>query len=412
MNLSDIKPAVFKPSIEPAGLHLQGRTQLTTRPTLSLFLLSWTHFLNDGASSYLPGVLPAVLVALHIPLKMVGVVMAALLIGQALQPLCGWFSDEVGGRAFVIAGAGLSALAGGLVGVMPGYWSLLLILLLIGAGSAMFHPQALVAVRRLATKRQGLSLSAFLIGGELGRGLWPLLASIVVVSQGMTGLVLMAIPAAVSLPFILHRIPSIPPRHPDLPRSSLRRHFPALSVLVVYSSLRATVMYSLATFLPLLWVLRGGSLVTGASLVTVLLTVGIIGNLAGGHLTDVLGRRTITTLSALLSAIFLALLLLSHGFVMWLILGILGIVVFATMPAQILIGQDILPENRSLGSGLALGFSNAVGAFAMIVLGWLAARWGIPAVLWINVGFCVLAMMVAPLLSEARHNNEELMSSL
>ncbi|MGH8014326.1 MAG: MFS transporter [Candidatus Binataceae bacterium] len=400
MDLSDTqKPAFADSFTASAASTIPGARH--ERPATALLLLSWTHFINDGASSYLPGVLPAVLLSLHIPLKMVGLVMAALLIGQALQPLCGWFSDEIGGRAFVIAGAGLSALAGGAVGIVPGYWPLLAALLLVGGGSAMFHPQALAAVRRLPMNRQGLSLSAFLIGGELGRGIWPLLASLVVVWLGMTGLVLMAIPAVVSLPFIFHRIPSIPPRHPDLPRASLRRHIPALAVLVGYSSLRATVMYSLVTFLPLWWVSRGGSLVSGASLLTVLLTVGIIGNLVGGHLTDVLGRRTITALSAAFTAVFLVLLLLSHGLAMWITLGILGIVVFATMPVQILIGQDLLPENRSLGSGLALGFSNGVGAFAMIVLGWLAARWSIPAVLWINVGFCLAAMAVAPLLAEA-----------
>ncbi|MGH7917263.1 MAG: MFS transporter [Candidatus Binataceae bacterium] len=399
MDLSDAQKPAFAEPLGTSGTSQPADGRLE-HPATALLLLSWTHFLNDGASSYLPGVLPAVLVSLHIPLKMVGLVMAALLIGQALQPLCGWISDEIGGRGFIIAGAGLSALAGGLVGIVPGYWPLLGVLLLVGAGSAMFHPQALVAVRRLPSKRQGLALSAFLIGGELGRGVWPLLASLVVVWLGMIGLVLMVIPA-LSLPLIFRRIPSIPPRHPDLPRASLRRHVPALAVLVAYSSLRATVMYSLVTFLPLWWVSRGGSLVTGASLLTVLLTVGIVGNLLGGHLTDVLGRRTIALLSAALSAIFLILLLLSHGLAMWITLGVLGIVVFATMPVQILIGQDLLPENRSLGSGLALGFSNGVGAFAMIVLGWLAARWSIPAVLWINVAFCLAAAGVAPLLSEA-----------
>jgi MFS transporter, FSR family, fosmidomycin resistance protein len=367
----------------------------TINPLTGLFLLGWTHLLNDGASNYLPGVLPAVLVELHIPLRLVGTVMAALLAGQALQPLWGWIADEVGGCWFVILGVGGTALGGALVGIAPGYWSVVGALLLIGTSSAMFHPQALAGIRMLPTRRPGLFMSVFLITGEFGRGLWPLAASLIAVTLGMKWLFLLALPAVLTLPFVAGRIPSLPRRHPDLPRTSLRRHLPDLAVLVSYSSLRATVQYSLGTFLPILWVRQGGSLVGGATIVTVLLIVGIAGNLTGGHLADSFGRRPLLMWASAISGVLLAGLLLSHGMLFWILVGALGAAVFATMPIQILLGQDILPENRSLGSGLALGFSNGVGAFAMIVLGLLAARWSIPAVLWINVGLCLIAVVMA-----------------
>jgi FSR family fosmidomycin resistance protein-like MFS transporter len=161
---------------------------------------------------------------------------------------------------------------------------------------------------------------------------------------------------------------------------------------------RATVLYSLTTFLPLLWAQQGGSLIGGASLITTLLTVGVLGNLGGGHLSDYFGRNSVLIASSALSTVFLALYLLSSGPVLWLILGCLGMTIFSTFPLQILIAQDLLPDNRALGSGLALGFSNAVGAAAMTLLGLLAARWGIPAVLWINVGLTVIATMLAAML--------------
>jgi FSR family fosmidomycin resistance protein-like MFS transporter len=364
-----------------------------------LFSMAWAHFLNDGGSNYLPAVLPAILIALHIRLALVGVVMSALLIGQALQPACGWIADRVGGSAFVIVGVTLSTVAGALVGIAPGYYSLLGVLLLVGIGSAIFHPQALAAVREMSTRRQGLYISTFLIGGELGRGLWPMVAAVVVDYFGLRGLLVLALPTILTLPLIMYELPRLRAR-PNLPahRAHLNANFWPLVTVVAYSGTRAVVMYSLTTFLPLLWKQQGGSLVGGASLITTLLTVGVLGNLGGGHLSDHLSRKSVVIGATALSAGFLTLYLLTSGPVQWLILGGLGITIFSTFPLQILIAQDLLPDNRALGSGLALGFSNGIGAAAMMPLGPLAAHWSIPTVLWINVGLTLLALVLALIL--------------
>jgi FSR family fosmidomycin resistance protein-like MFS transporter len=371
---SMMEDAVARPGLAPTASANGARR--STAPTALLFM-SWAHFLNDGASNYLPGVLPAVLAGFHIPVALVGTVMAALLIGQALQPFCGWPADEVGGRSFVLIGMAGSAVAAALVGVAPGYWSLLGVLLLVGIGNAMFHPQALAAIRELATLhgtgRHGLFMSTFLVGGELGRGTWPVVASLAVVALGLKSLVILALPAILTLPFIGYQLPILAGRrHRDVPKRVWWRRRRELGALISYASVRATVMYSLTTFLPLMWVERGGSLIGGASLVTTLLTVGIVGNLGGGHLADRFGQHAVIVGATVMSALFLSLFLLTTGPALWFILALLGVTLFATIPLQILIGQDILPENRSFGSGLALGFSNGLGAFAMIVLGVLA----------------------------------------
>jgi len=107
-----------------------------------LATLSWAHFLNDGAANYLPGVLPAVLLALNVPVSLAGSIMAALLLGQALQPLYGWLSDHVGGRWMIFTGIAGSTLGGAAVGLAPGYWSLVAVLLLIGFTRRLSPPCA------------------------------------------------------------------------------------------------------------------------------------------------------------------------------------------------------------------------------------------------------------------------------
>lgn len=356
--------------------------------------LSWLHFLNDGAANYLPGVLPAVLIGLNLQVGLAGAVMSALLIGQALQPATGWLADHIGGRTLIVIGVLGTSLGGALIGVAPSPWTLALLLLCMGAANATFHPQAMAGARFLGGSRQGSSMALYLVGGEIGRGLWPLLASLVVVHIGLRHLWLLSLPTLISVPLLWRRLPIQPRRSATATPIHWQSHWAPAALLVAFSSLRALTMFGVTTFLPILWHQRGHSLTVGASMITVLLVVGIIGNVGGGHLADRIGRRSILFVSGLLSAALLGLFMLSSGLWQWLLLSLLGIALFATLPLTVIIGQDLFPENRSFGSGLALGLSNGFAALMLIGLGWISDVQGPATVLWVLVGVLLLASVL------------------
>jgi len=357
--------------------------------------MSWAHFLNDGAANYLPGVLPAILVSLNLSVALAGTIMAALLMGQALQPLVGLLADRVGGRAMVALGLAGSSLGGALVGFTSDVWALLGVLVLIGVSNSFFHPQALAGVRRLGGDRPGTAMSIFLVGGEVGRGVWPAIASWVVVQWGLEYLWVLALPALLTLPFLLHWAPRLPPRAGDAAPIQWRRHAGPLTRLVAFSTLRSLMIFSVVTFVPLMWTQAGGSLTTGASFITVMLVIGVIGNVGGGHLSDRLGRRPLLLAAMAVSVVMLAAFLLAEGLWLWIALGVLGICLFSTLPLSILIAQDILPENRSLGSGMALGLSNGLAALGVMVLGPVAAEWGATAPLWVALAGGIVTVPLA-----------------
>lgn len=321
--------------------------------------------------------------------------MAALLIGQALQVVSGWWADHLGGRAFIAVGVLGSSAAAAVIGLAPGLWALIPALIVIGISNSLFHPQAVSGARLLSGRRHGLGISLFLTGGEIGRGLWPLIASLVVVGWGLRYLWVLALPALLSVALLWRTLPRQPPRHPEARAIEWRRHLGPMSMLVGFSGLRSLAIFGAVTYLPILWHQRGHALTEGAALITVLLLVGIIGNVGGGHFADRIGRRPVLLGSSLLGAILLALFLVSHGLWQWIVLGLLGIALFASLPLSILIGQDIFPENRSLGSGIALGLSNGLAAVALSGLDPLAAARGPQAVLWLLVGAVLLAGVVS-----------------
>lgn len=365
-----------------------------------LAALSWLHFLNDGSANFLPGVLPALLLNLKLHVGFAGTIMAALLIGQALQAVTGWLADKLGGRKFIILGILGSSISGALIGFVPSFGILVPILVIVGISNAFFHPQALAGARELSQKRQGFGLSLFLIGGEIGRGLWPLFASLLVSSWGLHSLWLMAIPALISTPLLWTTLPVQLPKQRQATPIAWGKHIRPMAVLVIFSSLRALMIFGIITYLPILWHNRGYSLVESSSLISVLLVVGIIGNIGGGHLSDLFGRKRVILSAILSSTVLLTLFILIPGFWRWAILGLLGISLFATLPISLVIGQDIFPENPSLGSGIALGVSNGIGAATLILLGLVAIHVSLNGVLWTLVGVGALASILSLALPE------------
>ncbi len=373
------------------------REPAATSPQMAFGVLAWAHFLNDAYVNYVPALLPVLMLTHHFPVALAGTLVLALQgVTAMFQPLVGLWADRLGGRLFPWVGLGLAAVGASAVGLAPSYLALLAVLLLTGIGNTLFHPQALAAASALTRRRRGLGTSAFLVAGELGRGLGPLIMSALVAWRGLGALTLALVPALVTLP-ILARTTPVQARSPavgDGP-SPFAGKGGRTALLVAYAGLRATGSFGLLTFVPIFWKGRGGSLVGGASLLSVLLVVGIVGNLAGGWLADRAGRRALLSGSAILSAILLAAFIGAHGLWSWVTMGATGIALFSTMPVTMLVSHDLFPTHRSMASGLAIGSGNAAGALAAFALGPVAAAWGVHAALWAVVAALLLAAPVA-----------------
>lgn len=341
-----------------------------------LVSLAWLHFVNDGAANFLPGVLPAVLVAIDRPPALAGTLMFALLAGQALQPLAGLLGRPLGGRRLMWFGVAAALAGAGLVGWTRDLAGLVLILALIGLANACFHPQALAAARRFAGSRGHFGVAVMMLGGEIGRGVWPLIASLVVVWSSFHRLWVPALAALCTVPLVYRLLPP-PARGGRAWRVRLRGRIAVTLRLLLYASLRGAVVIGAVTYLPILWEAHGGGLVGGATLVTLMLLVGIAGMLSGGHLADRIGRRPVLMAAGLVMA-GCAVLIAGGGAAVWVGAALLGIPAFATYPVTTVEGQDIFPENRPFGSGIALGLGNALGAGGAALLGLWVTTIGVP----------------------------------
>jgi FSR family fosmidomycin resistance protein-like MFS transporter len=375
-----------QPAPQPGQRPIRVRTRLAG--------LTWSHLLTDGAANYLPGVLPAVLVSLHEPVQMAGVLVAALAIGQALQPVVGWVGDRIGGRSLTVLGLFLSSLGGGLLGLVNSLPLLIALLLLIGVGAALFHPQALAGVRGMVQGRHGLITSAFLVGGELGRGIWPTAASLITANLGLRSLWIIAVPGLLTVPLLHRSAPALPARPRTGRAIRWSEHAYPMAVLIGYRGIRAFTIFALSTFIPIMWHIRGGTLVAGASIITTMVVVGVIGNLGGGQLTDKVGRRPLLAASSIAATALIFPVVYLRGPAVWVAAGAIGIALFSTASTAILVGQDIFPENRSMGSGIALGLANGIGALLVLIVGFWVSAHDVVTVFWVLAGLTLASALI------------------
>jgi len=290
----------------------------------------------------------------------------------------GFWADRTGGRKFVVGGLLIGSIVIPLgLGYTPSYPLLLLALLIGGLGNAAFHPNAAALVGEMTGKRKGFGMSLFIVGGNLGRALAPILASTaILLGGGRHGLILLAIPGlimALVMTWTMSPPPAPKPREekiltPEFIRG-LRHGRPLLGVV----GLRSMATMSTLTLVPILWESLGYSMGTYATLLSVLFIAGSIGNVAGGFLSDIFGPKPVLIGSAVLSSIFLFAFIGSDNMVMaFIYIALLGITLYSSAPVTMVFSQSLFPKNIGMASGFAMGIGGTLGSLGVALIGLVA----------------------------------------
>ena len=103
--------------------------------------VSAAHFFSHFYMLLLPPLFPLLKSNYNIGFAELGVAYSAFSIATALtQAPMGFVVDRFGARKILIAGLALMSIAFGLIGVFPGYWSLVGLMVLAGLANSVFHP--------------------------------------------------------------------------------------------------------------------------------------------------------------------------------------------------------------------------------------------------------------------------------
>ncbi|MDT8340987.1 MAG: MFS transporter [Longimicrobiales bacterium] len=377
---------------------------LLRRPGLRIALLvSLAHGINDAYAAFLHPLLPRIMERLGLNIALAATLgMVFAVSSSVLQPVAGLVADRFGRRALVVAGPVLSGVFLSLLGWAPSYRMLLLLLILGGVGSALFHPPgASYAARTGGGKGSGLRFSVFSVGGALGFALGPLLVVGWVGRVGVEGLWLAMLPVLLFAPFLYLGLPADGSERPAVPPPGpmevARLLAGPLGLVFGISAAGAFAQRSFLTFVPIMADGAGASEALGAGILSVYLAGQAFGTVAGGLLTDRMDRRRLLLLltGLALPAHLLALgLPLGSGAALASALAA-GFLNMAILPPVVILAQELVPRGAAVGSSVAMGLAWATGSLLLPLAGMLADGIGPQSAAMVTTGAFGVAFLLA-----------------
>ncbi|MBS1252584.1 MAG: Fosmidomycin resistance protein [Anaerolineales bacterium] len=350
-----------------------------SKPARAALLIALGHLTIELCNNYLPVLYPLFIETLELSYTQIGTIALVASVAVTLpQPLFGYLSDRWHPRRLVALSTVWVGLAMGLVGLVPGYSSLLLLVALGGLGSAAFHPPAAVTASAGSSTRKGAAMSIFSVGGNVGTALSPLL---ITAGIGWLGLYSTSIVFPIALlmgAFLYHQFDQLAYSGTNQPSSpSSRRNHGSLEGLILVTMAvmaRSWFQVTLTTYLPT-WVENQGeaSAAGGQMLFLLLICVGA-GSLTGGVVSDRVSRWKAMALSMALLAPTLWLFLGGFGVFQLVLLGITGFLIGSSFPVAIVMAQEALPQRIGMASGLIMGLGWLPGGLGASFTGLIADR--------------------------------------
>ncbi|HKW10921.1 MAG TPA: MFS transporter [Gemmatimonadaceae bacterium] len=373
-----------------------------------LIAISFCHLLNDMLQSLLPAIYPNLKVQFGLSFAQVGLVTLAYQItASLLQPLVGLYADRrptplalPGGTLFTLAGLAILSTA-------HSYAVLLVGACLLGVGSSVFHPESSRVARMAAGGRFGLAQSLFQVGGNAGSALGPLLAAIVVVRWGRSGLGAIALLALLS-GAVLWNVGLWYKRHGVARLHNVRRSAMSIAsrgdrhatrgivVLLILVFSKYVYLASLTSYYTFYLIHRFQVSIQSAQMyLFVFLAAVAAGTLIGGPIGDRFGRRYVIWFSILGALPFTLLLPAANLFWSGPLTVVIGLFLASAFPAIVVFAQDLVPGKVGMISGLFFGFAFGIAGVGAAVLGWLADRTSIETVYRVCAFLPAIGMLAA-----------------
>ena len=351
-----------------------------------IFLNFSTHMVTDTYSSFIVGLIPVLAARLELSLFLVSVLTAVNFISNSLtQPVFGYFSDKYGIKYFLIAGPLVASVFISILGVLPGYFPILIFLFLGNLGVAAIHPPTAASASHFGGSRKGFSNSIISLGGIIGFSAGSLFVVFIIKKLGLNFTPIAAIPGIIMAIVLLKFAPYL---HVDKIKKTqagflkrlrkLRKPKLALLALLMFTAYcRDLTIQSLLTFMPLYYTSKGVELINFGYIVMAFGIIGGTGGLLAGYYSDRIRKRTVVVQAALIISVPLFYLMLKAPLNMSIFLFIAaGFFAVSTLPMCIRVVQDIFPGNVSLASSFVIGVSTGSAAVTLMLVGKIADNIG------------------------------------
>ncbi|MFN2103405.1 MAG: MFS transporter [Candidatus Promineifilaceae bacterium] len=372
--------------------------------------VAYAHFMVDMLNSSRALLVAILAVLLGLSNTQVAIILLLYNVGNALsQPLFGRLADRIGPRWPVVGGVAWMVVFYAISALAPPYLALAA-LTVAGLGSGAFHPTGTMVASEASEKHRTQATSVFFMAGQLGLFVGPVAAGVLLEQFGRSGYIVLPALAFSALVGAWHWLKTKPaaaerpPGHSEtaVARAALPDQLYRRAILIAIVILCVgTISQAAITFAPKLFTELGYSASYVGLVAGIFMLGSAVGGVTGGVLADRWnGRITIllATSAALIPTFYYV---NAPDFARLLLMILTGF--FIGMPHSILVlmVQQLLPGQRAMASGLALGFMFFSGSLGVLAVGFIADQIGLAQALQLTAFLTIVAFAATLLLPKA-----------
>lgn len=374
------QPAVFAP-----------KAKNTSEATMFniLYIIGICHLLNDAIQAVVPAMFPVLERSMGLTYTQLGMIAFSLnMVSSVMQPVIGIITDKKP-MPFALP-IGLTFTLGGVLGLAfaPSFELIVVSVLFIGLGSAVFHPEGSRVAYMAAGTRRGLAQSIYQVGGNTGQAFAPLITALILVPLGQKGASWFSIVAALAVILLIYianwynqRISAhdgLLIKKQNYPnkrqRNALSKKVKQTLLLILLLIFARSWYISGMTNFYAFYAIKEYSLSIKESqlFLFAFLVAGAVGTFFGGPLADRFGKKNVIFISMLVTVPFSILIPFVPAILAFILLTFTGFIFMTSFSVTVVYAQELVPGKIGTMSGLTVGLAFGMGAIGSVGLGYIA----------------------------------------
>ncbi len=348
-----------------------------------LFIIGFVHLLNDSIQSVIPAMFPILEKSMGLTFTQLGLIAFSLnMVSSVMQPVVGYFADKRPMPYALPIGLASSMLGILALALAPTFGIILISVVFIGLGSAVFHPEGSRVAYMAAGQRRGLAQSIYQVGGNSGQALAPVITALILVPLGQFGAIWFTFIAAIAVIFLVYIAKWYASRLAETALKKSQNRSAANS-----SAVTRPIVYALVVLVFLVFARTwygsaisnfyafyvmdsyGATIRESQGYIFLFLVMGAVGTFIGGPLADRFGKRTVILFSFVAAAPLAVFLPYAGPVFAYALLALIGLIMMSSFSVTVVYAQELLPGKIGMMSGLIVGLAFGMGAIGSVVLG-------------------------------------------
>ena len=346
---------------------------------LKTMVVSSAHMVHDTYAGFIAPLLPYLIERLSLLKVEAGMFLFLYQGASVFQPIIGNLGDKTNLRKYALVMPAITGIALSLLGTAPTYYFALMLCLIAGISSASLHSILPALVARLSGKHVGKGISFWMVGGEIGIMLGPLMVAGVIslfTIKATPWLMIPGIAVSIALSILLRKMPHHNVNGNVQAKLPIKQLMAILLPLAGLMFMRAPLRASSEIYLPVYLIEKGVNKFLAGSSVSMLLGFGVLGTIVGGYLKDKYGFKKVIIGSVSIASVTMVIFSLTSGILQIISLALVGTTSMMILPVGLAFIQESFPNNRSLANGSFLAVTFGLNAIAGVVTGFMYDKLG------------------------------------